>query len=101
MIFDPFSVVPLIKRGKRDDFGGRKERRKVGKGERGPKEIKSREDRRDRENGNERRSLEWVGRRVKRREERKRGRERKKEREGGSVKEEKRKKGVPQHLSLK
>ena len=42
MIYDPLSVVPLVKRGKGDDFGGMKERRRVGKGERGAKEIKSR-----------------------------------------------------------
>ena len=57
-MYDPLSVVPLVKRGKGDDFGGRKERRKVKKGERGAKEIKSREERIDRENGSEGRSLE-------------------------------------------
>ena len=41
-----------------------------------------------------------MGRGEKRREERKRGRERKKEREGGSVREERMKKGR-KHLSLK
>ena len=61
MIYDPLSVVPLVKRGKRDDFGGRKERRKVEKGERGAKERKSREERIDREKGSEGRSLEWGG----------------------------------------
>ena len=97
MIYDPLSVVPLVKRGKRDDFGGRKERWKVEKGERGAMERKSMEERIDREKGG---VWSGVGRGEKRREERKRGRERKKERKGGSVREERRKKGS-KHLSLK
>ena len=61
MIYDPLSVVPLFKRGKRDDFGGRKERKKVRKGERGAKEGKWRQERIVREKGSEGRTLEWGG----------------------------------------
>ena len=74
MIYDSLSVVPLAKRGKREDFGGRKERRKVEKGESGTKERKSREERIDREKRREVSGVGWVD--EKREGKRGRGRER-------------------------